>query len=288
MTAIVAVLAMIIASASAAPTFKFFASVGGPQNAASYSGYTANAISTILATDTLPTGQRTGPTDARLIQHIVPQYLMTTVSLPFYWDSFSPAAPWSNERGGTIWGWEEITASPGETIALADVSGVITSSDSGNIVGKTYSFGSVNYSTTALGINLDGSQITSGPANQQVTGRIIVGIGYKSFPVSTSSDVQGVKNWIYSFTKWGITNVVTAKGASATFVLTTIPPLTGFTAGGNFKVTAAPSDDPKSYALQSSTNLATGVWIPAGTIQAGHTNDFGSFILPQFFVRIAP
>ena len=272
-----------------APSFKFFASFGPPHNAGSYASYTAGAVAMIVATDTLPKGQRTSPTDARLINSILPEYLMTTVSLPFYWDSFTPVSPWDNERGGTIWCWEEIIAAPGQPIALSDVTGTITSSDSGNVLGKTYSFTSDSYSPTAIGINSDGSQVTSGPATQTVTGRVIFGVGYKSFPVGTSNDVVAVKNFIYQFNKWSTTNVVTVQGTSATLVLSTQPSiLTASAVSGKFKITAAASDDPKSYALQSSTNLTSGIWSPAGSIQAGQTIDLGPFIWPHFFVRYAP
>jgi len=275
---------------SSAPTSIVLFSFGPlTNNPTIYSQYIANAVSSIIATGTLPTGDRTGPTDARLLTRLVPEDLMSA-TVPFHWDNFNPTGQWSSEMGGAIYSWTVSSSGPSETIALADVL-VVTSSSGGNILGKTNVFtgSNVAYGSGAPGIPYDGSNpIISGPTSQQITGRVIVGIVSTSFPVNNTGDVQVVKNFIYKG-KFSITNTVTAKGASATFVLSTQPAsLTSSVVAGKFKVTATSSDDPKLYSLESSTNLTSGIWAPAGSIQAGQTIDFGPFIWPQFFVKYTP
>lgn len=264
---------------------------GPPQNAASYLGYATNAINLIKIDGVLPAGERTSPTDARLLQLVAPEDLMTTTSLPFYRGVFYPVAPWNNERGGTVWWWVEVIANEGETVSLADISIVLSSSDPGNVLGKTVAFNGtgVAYSSTALGIQVDGSEINSGPADQQVK-RVIVGIGSKSFPVSSATDVQIIRDFLNQFTNWRTTSMVTVKGITNTLVLSRAPPiLKAIKVGDRFLVIAENNGDPTSYGLQASATLGnSAVWNFVGTIQAGQTNDMVLVSSPSLFVRYTP
>ena len=276
----------------AAVTIRMMPSFGPPQLATSFLSYATNAIYLIKTTGMLPMGEKASTIDARLLQHIVPEDLMTTISLPFYRGVFFPTAPWNNERGGTIWWWIEVMANAGETVSLADISVVLSSSDSGNVLGKTVSFGGAGivYSPTALGIQADGSEITSGLANQKVK-RIIVGIGSKSFPVSSMIDVQTVKDYIFQFSNWKTTCIVTIKGISSSSFLVKMPPvLRALQVGDKFLVIAESNGDPMSYGLQTSVTLGSpAVWNSAGIIRAGQTNDVRLVKdHPALFVRYTP
>jgi len=273
-------------------TFRVIPSFGPPQNSSSFLGYAANAVSLIKITGTLPIGERTSPTDACLIQHIMPEDLMTTTSLPFYRGVFSTITPWNNERGGTVWWWVEVTANEGETVSLSDISMVLSSSDFNNILGKTvsYSGSNITYSVTSPGIKVDGSEITSGLANQQVK-RVIVGIGSKSFPISSTANVLAVRDFINKFPNWRTTSMAIVKGITNTSILLKMPPsLRVVKAGDRFLVTAENNGDPIGYELQTSVILgSSGVWNSVGTIWAGQTNDMGAIQdYSTLFVRYAP
>jgi hypothetical protein len=273
-------------------TIRIIPSFGPPQNAASFFGYTTGAVNLIKNTSMLPAGERMSPNDARLIQYVVLENLMTTTSLPFYLGIFSPTAPWNNERGGTVWWWIEVTASEGETISLADVSVVLSSSDANNILGKTVSYSGpgIAYSPTSPGIQIDGSEIISGPANQQVK-RVIVGAGSRSFSVNSSEGAQAVKNFLNQFANWRMISTVIAKGATNTCVLLRKPPvLRAMRLGNRFLVITESNGDPTNYELlQTSTLGVTAVWTYGGIIRSGQTNDAGSIQdHPVSFIRYAP
>lgn len=285
------VMGLAVFTGQAAIMIRIIPSFGPPQKATSFMGYATNAVSLIKTTSTLPVGERAYPMDAGLLQHVVPEDLMTTTTVPFHRGVFSPTTPWNNERGGTIWWWVEITTSEEEEISLADISVVVGSSDPGNILGKTVSFdgAGVVYSSTSLGIQTNGLEITSGPASQQVQ-RVIVGIGSKSFPVSSMTDVQTVRDYIFQFSSWKTMIVVNTKGTSASLALFKLPPiLRAIKSGDRFLVIAESNGDTMNYTLQTSAALSSAVWNSAGRIQAGQTNDMGLIQdRPMFFIRYAP
>ena len=284
---------VVTASSVSARTMKVIASFGPPSNAASYQGYLTNAVALIKATGTLPDGPRTSPTDARLLTTITPEDLMTSTTPAFYRGSFSPVTPFENERGGTVFYWGVLTADPGETVALADMTFVISSSDSGNILGKTVSFNGsgVAYSATAPGIMLDGSMITSGSSTQQVNGRVIVGVASKSFTVNNADQVMGVVDFINQYSNWNLTVVMTSKGQVVSYPLFRIKPtLRGFISDGRYLVSAENNGDTMFYPLQSTLALGSNsVWSAAGSIRAGQTNDLGVVQgRATLFVRYSP
>lgn len=273
----VLVLLGVASNNSQAATHKLLPSAGPTKSSQFFAAYAQNASDTIKATGTLPDGEPSSPTDARLLQDIMPENLMT-----------------HPDGIGTIWWWEVLTAGEGETVALADISMVLSSSDPNNILGKTEAFSGteVGYSPISPGIRADGSEIISGPANQQAK-RVIVGVGSKSFPVSSASSVQTVRNYLNSFPNWTITSMVTAKGATdtLTLALSKAPPrLIAQRSGARFLVIAEDNGDPTSYELQSATSLSSAVWNPAGSISAGQTNDVTSSVQASsaFFIRLAP
>lgn len=257
-----------------AVTFKILPSPGPTKNSEVHAKYLENGANTIKTTGTLPTGTPASPAEARLLTSITADNFIT----------------WSDGLGGTIWWWLEVTAGEGETTSLVDVSGIISSPDPDNILGKTVTFVGTGYSPTAPGIRADGSEVTSGPANQQVK-RLIVAIGSKSFPVTSTAEAQGVRDWIAQFPNWSTTLVVTAKGATASLTLKKGQPvLKAMRTGGKFIVTAANNGDLATYGLQTVTALGNpSWWKPAGTIRAGQSVDLG--LIDEYsalFVRYAP
>ena len=241
---------------------KVLPSFGPTQQASSFATYATDAVTAIKA-GTLP-----------VLKTVTPENLMT-----------------HPDGVGTVWWWLDVTADLGETLSLADVSGLFTSSDSGNVLGKVVSLEGTAYSPLAPGIRADGSEVTSGPANQQVK-RVIVGIGSKSFPVSSSNDEQAVKDYLNQFPNWRMTGMVSAKGVTTTVVLQKAPPKLMATMAGEgrlFMVSAEDNGDPMSYGIQSSLTLGSSeVWSSAGSIKAGQTLVLGQASGTARFVRYAP
>ena len=283
----VLVLGMMIASASAV-TIQVIPSDGGPQYANSFNPYGLDAIAQIEADGTLQSGPRSGPTEARFSPNLTIEGLMTTVpQMYFYWGIFNPLAPYNLEYGSTKWTWIVVTAGPGETVSLADLSVTISSSPQGNILGKTVSFSATNtYAPLAPGYLADGTKITSGPASQQVK-KLIVGVGFKSFAMTSPTSVQDAKTWWYAHSDFDATVVATAKGQTTTFVLDRAKPrLTGFVSSGRFMVRAEANGDPNTYAVQSSTDFQN--WTMIESIRAGQTNNVSAILSGQsLFVRYA-
>ncbi len=280
--------AITVLNAVAATTFKVLPSFGPPANAASFQAYALDAAVKIKSSGTLPTGAPNGPTDARFLPSVGADDLMTTTTAAFYRGVFSPPSPYNNERGGTVWWWIEVTAGTGETVSLADIAVTLNSSDSGNVLGKTVTFTGTFYSPTSPGILADGTEVTSGPASQQVK-RVIVGVASVSFSVGTSGDVQAVRDFIGQ-ANWSTRTVVTAKGASSSLVLNRImPTLKVSNSGGRLLLSRENNGDPVSYEIQKSAALgASAVWSSAGIISPGVTNDMGSVASGAGFIRYKP
>lgn len=246
----------------AATTFNIVPSFGTTQGALEFATYAQSTVDLLKANGTLPTK----------LTHVTPENLMTRP-----------------DGHGVVWWWIVVSAaSSGETVSLADISVVLSSSDDNNTFDKTVSFSGTAYSSFAIGIRTDGTEITSGSANQQAH-RVIVAVGSKSFPTSSSADEQAVRDWFYQFRTWSTTAVVTANGASASFTLMKSPArLMSWITTGKLFVSTENSLDPLSYGIQTSTNLS-GLWTSAGTIRAGQTNDLGLVTnQPSLFVRYAP
>ena len=158
------------------------------------------------------------------------------------------------------------------------------------MLGKVVSLEGTAYSPLAPGIRADGSEVTSGPANQQVK-RVIVGIGSKSFPVSSSNDEQAVKDYLNQFPNWRMTAMVTAKETIVTVILSKAQPkLMAVVAGDRLMVSAEGNGDPVSYRVQSSPTLGpSAVWTAVGSIKAGQTVDLGPTSSgTALFVRYGP
>ena len=280
-----AFLAAFLFDASGAVAIKLIPSFGPPSYDVSYQSYALSGAVAIKATGTLPVGapNPNSPTDARLLTQVAAEDLMTTVSAAFHRGVFNPTPPYQNARGGTVYWWIEATAAAGETVSLADVTVVLRSSDSGNILGKMVSFTGTSYAPTAPGIMADGTEVTSGPATQQVK-RVIVGVASTSFSVSSAADVQAVRDFIAQ-AAWSTTATITAKGSSSSLVLAKVMPTLSLTRMGNrFFLDASNNGDPISYEIRRSTNLVS--WTSFGIIRAGMTNDLGLVATnpPPFFI----
>ncbi len=251
-----------VASSWAAVTIKVLPSAGPTQASPQFATYAADAVTKIKA-GTLP-----------VLTTVTPEDLMTRPN-----------------GVGTVWWWVDATAGPEETITLADISGLFTSSDSRNVLGKVISLEGTTYTSLALGIKTDGSEVTSGPANQQVK-RVIVGIGSKSFPVSSSDGEQAVRDYLNGFSGWQMTAMVTVGKTTVTASLLKTPPkLTARVVGEGrlLMVTAEDNGDPNSYGLQSSLTIgSSATWIAAGSIKAGQTLILGPASSTARFVRYAP
>ena len=259
----VMVLGLLGVASSWAAIIKVLPSFGPTQASPQFAAYAADAVVTIKATGTLSV----------LLSHVTPENLTTR-----------------SDGIGTVWWWLDVTADLGETLSLADVSGLFTSSDSGNVLGKVVSLEGTAYSPLAPGIRADGSEVTSGPANQQVK-RVIVGIGSKSFPVSSSNDEQAVKDYLNQFPNWRMTAMVTAKETIVTVILSKAQPkLMAVVAGDRLMVSAEGNGDPVSYRVQSSPTLGpSAVWTAVGSIKAGQTVDLGPTSSgTALFVRYGP
>mgnify|MGYP001560228336 CR=1 FL=1 len=247
-----------VVSSQAAVTIRVLPSFGPTQTSPQFAAYAADAVAKIKD-GTLPT-----------LMLVAPENLMTR-----------------SDGIGTVWWWVDVTVGTGETISMEDISGLFTSSDSGNVLGKVVSLEGTAYSATAPGVRADGTEVTSGPSSQAVK-RVIVGIGSKSFPVNSTQDEQQVRDYLNKFPGWRTTAMVTAKGASASFALSKSPPsLVATKVGGKFMVRAENNGDPAEYGLQKSSVL-TGSWNSAGTIRAGQTVDFGPATDTALFVRYVP
>jgi len=235
-------------------TFLIVPRYGPPQNSVLFLPFASNVVATLKTVGTI--------TDAHPMQRVTPEDLMT----------------WADGSGGTIWWWLVAIADQGGTVSLANITATLSSSEPGNILGKTVTFGGANvgYSALSPGIRANGSEVNSGPASEQVS-RVIVGVGSKSFTVTSASDAQGVRNWVNQFPNWRTTCVVTAQGSSASFSLSKGPPgLKAMQVAGRFLVVAEDNGDPLSYGLQSSPVLgSSAVWSFAGTIKSRQTNDLG-------------
>lgn len=270
------VLGLVGVTSGQSVTLTVIPSYGPPQYAASFPGYAAGAVATIKATGTLPTGSRTGPTDARLATRLVAEGLMTTTNKFFYGaNGFSPVAPWEKELGATLWWWTiaEADTGLGETVSLTDISAALKSIDTDNVLGKVVSFNGTSYSLTALGIRADRSEIVSGSANQPAQ-KVIVGIASKSFPMEIYS-IGEIQNFV-SQPGWRTEAKVFAKGLTVTASLAvTQPALNPMKIGNKLVIGAVDNGDPSTYPIESATSLA-GPWTPAGAIRAGQAVDLGS------------
>lgn len=211
-------------AAEAIYNIKLVPSFGPPPHAGSFEGYTLGAVARIKDTGGLPTGDRSSVTDARIATWVAPEDLITSPDpLDFYRGNFNVASPWNSQRGGTIWWWIIVSANGSETVALSDLTVVLASFDPQNSLGKTTTFLNNSYTSTAIGVNADGSMVTSGSASQRVK-RVIVGVGQKSYTAKTAADVTEIRNYIGQFGKnWGISCEVKVGGSSNSAILTGTP-----------------------------------------------------------------
>jgi hypothetical protein len=206
---------------------------------------------------------------------------------------FNPPSPWENERGGLPWEIVDVTAPDGSTVALADITGKFTSTDSTNALGKTVSFSGTLYSDYAIGIKSDGSVVTSGPATERVK-RVIVAIGSKSFVANNATEMKGVRDYINSFPNWRLSFELSVQGTTVTNTMSRLPLISAKNEGGMFWVTAEDTGDTKSYLIQESSNVgptpdgtmpqwnSTGIMIKPGESKAV----IGLTTWSQYFVRL--
>ena len=249
-------------------TLKVIPSFGPALNSPDFPAYAANAKSKLKATGTLPKGTPSSPTDARLLERMTPENLMT----------------WGNGTGGTVWWWHIATGK----VSLGGIVVTLRSGDPGNILGKMVSFSGSSYSELAPGIRTNGSEITSGPASQEVEGRVIVGVGSKSFTVNSSADALEVRNWFFQFDKWSLSDEFSFGGKTETFVLRKTPPSVSSPQGGTgFIVIAENNGDPRSYGVQLAPTV-DGPWNSAGvSMKAGQQLNVAPYTdYPLRFARL--
>lgn len=275
---------------SAAIVVRLLPIFGPPKNDPSFTAFMSNAVKTVKS-GFVSYGDRTGPTDVKLMQNIGANDLLTTATASFYRGVFNPAGVWAGSRGGTVW-WFVDATTDGDNLSLADMTIILSSSDSDNVLRKTVSFTVGDaYSPFAPGIHADGSEVTSGPANQQVK-RVIVAIGSPSFPVSNDSDVKAVGDYLNQFPNWRTTAMLSMRGTSTSASLSKgLPMLSAFRnpANNHFIVKAEANGDTTTYNLQASTSLGKdGVWDKVGTIRAGETLDLGEVKASTLFVQYMP
>ncbi len=269
MTQILMMLALLVTATSHAATLTILHGFG-PDNLA----YMTNAIEKIATTGTLPVGPATSITDARIMKYVTPDNVMLR-----------------SDGQGFVWCFAVLTAGPGEMVSLSTLTATLTSSDSLNRLGKTKSFSSANYALTAPGIRKNGTRITSDSSTNQVDGKVIVAIGFKSFGVSSFGDEEEVRNWFYESTNFNLTSTVSSGGISSTSVLQKLPPEVNTTvSGGRFIVSVPSGRDMKNYEVLTAS-MVTGPWVSSGsTIRAGGPAvDLGSVAgRNAFFVHLAP
>jgi hypothetical protein len=241
-------------------------SVGGPQHAASFAAYAGNAVQALRTTGTLPVGVVGSPTEARKIEFLRAEDLMTTATAPFYGGVFGPAAPFNNERGSTVWWWVVVSSrTGGDTVSMDMISGLADSSDPQRSLRKETSLASGAYSPIAIGIRADGSVINSGASSQKAR-TIIVGIGSKSYLVSDQASLQAVR--IHVVGNFSTTMTITAGASTASKTLNLVSPrpmLVAKLVSGipTFELVDNGSRD--SYPVQLSDTL-TGPWTDHPTL----------------------
>jgi len=235
-------------------------SVGGPQHAASFGTYASNAVQALRTTGTLPVGVVGNPTEARMIDHLRVEDLMTTASTPFYGGVFSPSVPFNNERGSTIWWWVVINSKTGgNTVSLDMINAVADSSEPQHSLRKETSLASGAYSPIAIGIRADGSVINSGASSQKAR-LVLVGIGSKSYQVSDLSGVQSVQNYVMG--NFSTTMTITAGASTTSKTLSLVAPrpmLVAKLVAGVPTFELVNNRNPDSFQVQLSDQL-TGPW----------------------------
>ena len=276
-----------------AATLKRVPSIGPIPQSAGYAGYIADAKVKLRTTGTLPPGAPTSPTDARMASELNLLGLTATTNAYSYMGNFTAPAPFDHEVGTTLYWWVVYTAvGADETVALAGISGEISTSDPKNLLKKSFDFSVVDtaYSDSAVGYKADGSEINSGPANTQAR-LVIVPIGSKYGLVLTAKDVYDFVQYFSQFPNWSESFRVTAGGMTVTETLlqgTLAPPkLIALSVGGDmFSLTAVSTNgNTKSYPVQINTDFGDG-WASVGVISAGTTNMVQTHGAPILFARI--
>ena len=179
-------------------TIDVIPSVGPNGYGASWSGYRTNAITALRASlpavgdpDLDPSGYEV------LLASLEPVGMFSTYPASHSWRGvFDPPAPFNNEYGNQLYFGLRIVAGAEEKVKLQDVVYHIWSTDSGSgspLFDLTYGFGSSNYSTARVGVNVgadgilntgDDVLITSGSGSVGVDALYLVGVG-ASFSIST-------------------------------------------------------------------------------------------------------
>jgi hypothetical protein len=243
-------------------------SVGGPQHAGSFGVYALNAVNTIRLTDTLPVDVVGSATDAKMIEFLRPEDLMTSFTAPLYGGVFNPSTPFHNERGSTIWWWVVISSKTGgNTVSLDMINASATSTDPQGTLRKETSFASGSYSPIAIGVRADASIVVSG-ASSQLVKKVVVGVGSVSYPVGTVADVTSVRNYMLQFGGFATTLNVTAGASTATKTLSLVAPrpkLVAKVVNGVPGFELVNNRNPDSFQLQLADQI-TGPWVNHPTL----------------------
>ena len=238
-------------------------SVGGPQHAGSFGVYALNAVSNLRLTGTLPLGSVGSPTDAKMIEFLRPEDLMTSFTSPMYGGVFSPSTPFHNERGSTIWWWVVVSSKTGgNTVSLDMINTSATSTDPQGTLRKETSLAGGSYSPIAIGVRADASVVVSGTSSQLVQ-KAIVGVGSVSYPVNNDAEVANVRNYMLQFGGFATTLNVTAGASTATKTLSLVAPrpkLVAKVVGGVPGFELLNNRNPDSFQVQLADQI-TGPWV---------------------------
>lgn len=243
-------------------------SVGGPQHAGSFGVYALNAVNNLRLTGTLPVGIVGSPTEAKMIEFLRPEDLMTSFTSPLYGGVFNPATPFHNERGSTIWWWVVISSKTGgNTVSLDMINTSATSTDPQGTLRKETSLAGGSYSPIAIGIRADASIVDSG-ASSELVKKVVVGVGSKSYPVGNVADVTSVRDYMLQFGGFATTLEVTAGASTATKTLSLVAPrptLVAKVVGGVPTFELTNNRNPDSFQVQLADQI-TGPWVNHPTL----------------------
>ena len=249
---------------------------GVPKFNSSFPALAANAITAVSVNGELPMGSPTSLTDARLIDHIKWDSLMTTPAGVSYWAGFNPTGAFTGANGKTVWMIVRVKSKTGiNDASLATVSAAMRSQDFGNnSLGLDVGFISNSYTTLAPGWRADGGMVTSGSSSQAVSELMVV-VGFKSYEVTNSSDVSAVQNYVTG--NFAITFTANAGASTATKTLSLVAPrptLVAKVVGGVPGFELLNNRNPDSFELEFANEI-TGPWTKhPSTVKAGDRIQF--------------
>ncbi len=253
---------------------------GSPKANAAFVDLMTVALNRYKSTGTLPTGSPTSLSDARRIDHITADSLMTSTKI-FYQRSFSPSGAWANGNGNTVW----IIAGASSKVGANDLSlsmfmADLDSNDYGNhSLRQHIAFTGNSYTSLAIGWRADGTQVTTGSADQLVA-KVVVVIGFKSYDVETNDEVKQVGNYISGDYSVSIALSVGQSSKSLTVSLVTPivldrPVLRAGRVGGKPSLIVADDGrgNTEEYPLLGSSN-PSGPYQDAGVVRGGQSYTF--------------